>query len=75
MSEPSRHEHECGAPLKTDCDGWCRMKAKAYLEGIQAINERFRAALHEIAAYDSGDGCCQFGCDTPSIAAKALNCS
>lgn len=30
-------------------------------------------ALESIRSYDTGSGCCVYGCDTPSIAAQALN--
>lgn len=32
MGEPSRHEHEQGAPLTTECDNWCRGKYKRWQE-------------------------------------------
>jgi hypothetical protein len=30
---PSRHEHEAGAPLLDDCDGWCRHKHEVWARG------------------------------------------
>lgn len=36
---------------------------------LTAIVAKLRGALIEIAAYDRGDGCCPYGCDTPSVAA------
>jgi hypothetical protein len=30
-------------------------------------------ALTEIAGYDDGAGCCPYGCDTPTIAKRALS--
>ena len=32
----------------------------------------YQKALLTIASYDSGNGCCQFGCDCPTIAKEAL---
>jgi hypothetical protein len=29
-TRPARHNHEQGAPLTDDCDGWCRYKASEY---------------------------------------------
>jgi len=30
--KPARHEHERGAPLIDDCDGWCKFKYKRWKE-------------------------------------------
>lgn len=38
----------------------------------QSAMERMEKALKEIARYDSGDGCCTYGCDCPTIAQMAL---
>lgn len=39
---------------------------------ILAELRELRAALETIASYDSGNGCCEYGCDTPTIARDAL---
>lgn len=36
------------------------------------VEGALREALKEIANYDIGNGCCQFGCDCPDIARRAL---
>jgi len=30
--KPSKHEHEQGAPLGSDCDQWCRSKHESWLK-------------------------------------------
>jgi hypothetical protein len=32
--EPSRHDHERGAPLVDDCDNWCKGKYNHWLKMI-----------------------------------------
>lgn len=39
---------------------------------IEAELSLLRKALEEIAKYDSGNGCCPYGCDAPTIAIVAL---
>ena len=39
---------------------------------LHAENKRLREALEKIARYDSGNGCCTYGCDTPTIAKITL---
>ncbi len=45
---PSRHEHEHGAPLVADCDGWCRSKFERYLRNLRAEVEREREAADTV---------------------------
>jgi len=47
-------------------------KAEKRAEAAELQVESYRKALEEIAKYDSGNGCCTYGCDTPTIAKAAL---
>ena len=39
----------------------------------QRLAEKYENALAEIASHgDDNDGCCPYGCDTPTIAIRAL---
>lgn len=51
---PSRHEHEHGAPLVADCDGWCRSKFERYLRNLQAEVERLRGDMGMQKAFIEG---------------------
>jgi len=54
-------------------DECIELRVKLYRLEIQA--ESHRKALEEIAKYDSGNGCCTYGCDTPTVAKEALKCT
>jgi hypothetical protein len=40
---------------------------------LERENSALLKALKEIAAYGPDDGCCGYGCDTPSIAMAAID--
>jgi hypothetical protein len=41
-------------------------------DAVRKVCEPYWRALKTIASYDSGNGCCDYGCDTPTIAKEAL---
>jgi len=44
----------------------------AGMKALEKEVERLKDSLEEIKSYDKGDGCCVYGCDTPTIAKQAL---
>lgn len=43
------------------------------IKELERENIALLKALKEIAAYGPDDGCCGYGCDTPSIAIAAID--
>lgn len=66
------HENEEGDSLRKLHELFAEWADKT--EVLETRNQELEKALKLISAYDDGtyDGCCPYGCDTPTIALEAL---